>query len=338
MADDELARIERWFVERGLPHFVERHDSAAEIWARALPLLVVAYLLLGLNALDLRELERRREPRRRRVRRRSAPSSRGSSPTGCAAAGWFERPRHIGAAELAVFIVVPGRPVARRRPVGRRRCRRSSTAVAILAVLWAITSYGVLAAARAGRGSGRWPSSPLLLNVVVRALPLLLLFTTFLFINAEVWQVAGTLTGVVYVAVLGIFFLLGAVFVLSRIPALMRDAQPVRLAGREVAELAGDTPAAGVLDELHAGADARRPPPSRPTMRQRLNIGLRHDLLAGDPDHARRARPSPASSSCSGSSPSPRRRRRRGPTLDRRRRARRRGTVGGRDARASPSR
>ena len=53
--------------------------------------------------------------------------------------------------------------------------------------------------------------SPLLFNVIVRALPLLLLFTTFLFINAEVWQVAGTLTGVVYVATLGIFFALGAV-------------------------------------------------------------------------------------------------------------------------------
>ena len=32
--------------------------------------------------------------------------------------------------------------------------------------------------------------------LVARALPLLLLFTTFLFINAEVWQVAGTLDGV----------------------------------------------------------------------------------------------------------------------------------------------
>ena len=59
---------------------------------------------------------------------------------------------------------------------------------------------------------------PLLLRVVVRALPLLLLFTTFLFINAEVWQVAGTLTGIVYVAVLAIFFALGAVFVLSADP------------------------------------------------------------------------------------------------------------------------
>ena len=50
-----LAEIEAWFVERGLPHFVEHRDSATAIWGRALPLLVVAYLLLGLNALDVRD-------------------------------------------------------------------------------------------------------------------------------------------------------------------------------------------------------------------------------------------------------------------------------------------
>src|SRR5215217_8512037 len=51
----EVDDIERWFVARGLPHFVERRDSAWEIWGRAAPLLAVAYLLLGLYALDLSE-------------------------------------------------------------------------------------------------------------------------------------------------------------------------------------------------------------------------------------------------------------------------------------------
>ena len=55
MPVSHLDEIERWFVARGLPHFVERQDSPARIWARALPLLVVAYLLLGLNALDLED-------------------------------------------------------------------------------------------------------------------------------------------------------------------------------------------------------------------------------------------------------------------------------------------
>ena len=118
--------IERWFVARGLPHFVERRDSAWAIWGRAAPLLAVAYLLLGLNALDLREwsltenlvaavVRRRRRRahvgRRQRVRRRPA----------------FDRPHDIGPAELAVFIVVPAIAVARRRPAAATPSRRSSS-------------------------------------------------------------------------------------------------------------------------------------------------------------------------------------------------------------------
>ena len=113
---------------------------------------------------------------------------------------------------------------------------------------------------------------PLLFNVVVRALPLLLLFTTFLFINAEVWQVAGTLTGVVYVAMLGIFFLLGAVFTLSRVPALMRELNRFD-SWSEIETLAAGTPAMAVVGTV---ADATDVPPlaDRPPLRQRVNIGL----------------------------------------------------------------
>ena len=207
VAADALAGIERWFVDRGLPHFVERHDTAAEIWARALPLLVAAYLLLGLNALDLGS-GAWPEPGRGRVRASSALSSTWVVANRCAAGGWFERPHDIGPAELAVFIVVPAMPSLARRPVGRRR-QTVVMAVGILALLWAVTSYGV------PRCCGwAWQRTTAQLALLAqrrrRALPLLLLFTTFLFINAEVWQVAGTLTGVVYVAMLGIFFVLGA--------------------------------------------------------------------------------------------------------------------------------
>src|SRR5205085_292917 len=48
-----LTATERWFVARGLPHFVERRDTVWVIWSRAIPLLVVAYVALGLNALEV---------------------------------------------------------------------------------------------------------------------------------------------------------------------------------------------------------------------------------------------------------------------------------------------
>ena len=100
----------------------------------------------------------------------------------------------------------------------------------------------------------------------------MLLFMTFLFINAEVWQVAGTLTGPVYVATLGIFFALGDVFILSRVPALMGALNHFD-SWDEV-----DVPR-----RRHAGGRRLRAPrrptatpadADRPTMRQRVNIGL----------------------------------------------------------------
>lgn len=58
----------------------------------------------------------------------------------------------------------------------------------------------------------------LLLPLVTRALPLLLLFVTFLFINTEVWQVASSLDdGVLWVAVL-LFALVAVAFLLVRLP------------------------------------------------------------------------------------------------------------------------
>ena len=267
VGDDGLAGIERWFVERGLPHFVERHDTATEIWGRALPWLVAAYLLLGLNALDLSEWSVATNLvvagfvvlgaivtwlLANRLRRR----------------GWFERPHRIGAAELVVFTLVPAVPSLLVGQWGDA-VQTVLTAIAILAVLWAITSYGVVPL-MAWAWQRTLAQVPLLFSVLVRALPLLLLFTTFLFINAEVWQVAGTLTGIVYVATLGVFFLLGALFTLSRVPALIRALNRFD-SWTEVEELAVGTPAMGVVATAPAG---RGPVADRPTMRQRVNIGL----------------------------------------------------------------
>ena len=269
MPGQQLDAIERWFVARGLPHFVERPDPAAAIWGRALPLLVVAYLALGLNALKIT----------------GARWSLGENLAAAAfavavlLATWvlanklrgrraLERPRRVGAAELAVFIVAPAIPsiVFGQWTDGLETV---AEAVAVLAVVWAVTSYGVWPLLR-WAGQRTLAQLALLFNVVVRGLPLLLLFTTFLFINAEVWQVAGTLDGMAYVAVLGTFFVLGAVFVLSRVPALMRELNDFA-SWDEIAELVEGTPAAGLVAGAAASA---RPPPDRPTMRQRLNIGL----------------------------------------------------------------
>jgi hypothetical protein len=263
--DRRVRDLERWFVERGLPHFVDSEDSAAVIWGRAVWLLVVAAVLRGFGALDVRNWSLGENlaaaaivivllvgtwVASNLVRRRPA----------------LGVPRLIGPVELGLFLLIPALPAA---VFGQWRDALEAIAigVAVLALIYFITSYGVVPLL-GWAGSRAIAQLAVLGGLVVRALPLLLLFTTFLFINAEVWEVAGTLDGLVYVAVLGIFFLLGAVFVLSRVPVLMRDLSTFD-DWSEIEPLVADTPAA-LVEHPISGPH----PPDPLSMRQKLNIGL----------------------------------------------------------------
>jgi hypothetical protein len=257
--------IERWFIQRGVPHLMGDYAASKDIWTRALPVLLVAYLVGGLNALKLGEWSARRN------------LAVGAVVIAILLAGWaltnlvrtrpwLARPTEIGAPELTTFVLGPVVP-SLIFGQGGDAVQALAEGLAVLAVVYFGTSYGVVPlVAWATRRSAAQLGS--LGRMVVRALPLLLLFTTFLFINAEVWQVAGTLTGPVYVVVLGIFFLLGSVFVLSRMPAVMRPLGEFD-DWSEVHALIADTPAAGL--SLPDSGDPDEQPLSR---RQRLNLGL----------------------------------------------------------------
>jgi hypothetical protein len=102
---------------------------------------------------------------------------------------------------------------------------------------------------------------------VAKALPLLLVFNTFLFVNAEVWEMAGTLDGAAYVVVVLTFFLLGAVFAISRLPGFIRQENRFD-SWDDIGAYVVGTPAEAV--ELPSGVATSDP--LRP--RQRFNIGL----------------------------------------------------------------
>ena len=268
-ASGAIDAVEHWFVGRGLPHFVERHESVWDIWGRAVPLLILGYLLLGLNALDLDHWSWVHNVlvavvvvvvlaatlvAANVVRRRPA----------------FSRPATIGPAELAVLVLTPAVPSFVLGQFGDG-VQTILQGIALLAVIWAMTSYGVLALVRWAARNTR-DQLGVFVNVAFRALPLLLLFMTFLFINAEVWQMAGRLVGPAYGIVLAIFFTFGAVFMLTRVPALMRSLNSFDT-WHEV-EVLADTDAARALYSAMSPDPASRPDADRPTMRQRLNIGL----------------------------------------------------------------
>lgn len=86
---------------------------------------------------------------------------------------------------------------------------------------WAIAKWAVNRA---------FTSLGLLVPLVTRAVPLLLLFVTFLFINAEVWQVASGLGGRAMWLVILLFLVVTVAFLLVRLPEEMavfdRDIAP----------------------------------------------------------------------------------------------------------------
>ena len=92
----------------------------------------------------------------------------------------------------------------------------------------------------------------LLLPLATRALPLLLLFVTFLFINAEVWQVSAGLDGSVLWLTVMLFAAVAVVFLLVRLPEELENADGVREPARLV-EACRRTPLEGVAADLVAG-------------------------------------------------------------------------------------
>jgi hypothetical protein len=255
---------ERWFVRRGVPHFIVHYDAGEDIWTRALPLLVVIYLLRGLYALDLDE-------------RLGFNLLATLLVVGVLFATWavanvvagrpaFSRPRRIGGWELFVFVVGPEIPPL---VLGQWTDALKAMVLGVLTLLvvYLGTSYGVIPMIRwAGERTASLLGS--LRSVISRALPLLLLTITFLFWTNEVWQVMGSLHGPTYWMVLGLFFVIGGGFVFSRLPGDVRAAGTLD-SWDEVRDLAEGTPAAAI--ELPADGA----PPSRElSRRQYVNVAL----------------------------------------------------------------
>lgn len=90
-------------------------------------------------------------------------------------------------------------------------------------------------------------SLSLLLPLVTRALPLLLLFVTFLFINTEVWQVAARLDGRVMWLTILLFTGLEVAFLLVRLPEEL-EGHDRQMGATEIREICQETPFAAVAD------------------------------------------------------------------------------------------
>lgn len=258
-----MAHIEVWFIRRGVPHFIEDYSATQDVFTRAVPALSLVFLFEIFGALNLDwalwvnllvlpaafaallgawVLVNRARGRRS-----------------------LQRPDDLGAVELATFVLVPALlPLV----FGGQVVSAAVTALgnlALLGLIYLVTSYGILPMSRwAGVRLVRQLGS--VIGLLARALPLLLLFGVFLFLTPEIWQVSEQMQGPFFWAVVGLFFFLGTLFLVTRLPREVRELATYQSADELRDHLAG-TPAEALAIEA---------PAEPPTLswRQWGNLGL----------------------------------------------------------------
>jgi hypothetical protein len=202
----DVSAYERQFRRAGLPLFVEGFSASTDVFNRAAPLLGVIVLaeLLGAGQLDWSWWQNLL----------ALLGGLAVVIAGIAAINVVQKrpisamPRRLGKTELAGFVVLPALlPLIFGGQLGSAAATVMIN-LAILAVIYAVFVYGLLAILRwvLGRLAGQLASS---LGLFAKAVPLLAIFVLLSFTTEEIWDIFGLMSDVAYVGVIGLFVVLG---------------------------------------------------------------------------------------------------------------------------------
>ncbi|MDH3678781.1 MAG: hypothetical protein OEV40_02400 [Acidimicrobiia bacterium] len=264
----EREEVERWFLRQGLPHLIDGYRASTDVFTRALPFLLAVFLFNIVGAYSDRftgwaqalvagisfaivlgaavgvNLLRRRRP--------------------------FQRPSEVGSIELAVFALAPALP-----PLlfGTRPLLTALGIVAgnlvVLVGVYVVVGFGLVPTTIwAARQTYRHLSQ--VLTLMGRALPFVLVFSAFLFLNAELWQVALDFTAPAFWVTVGLLSGVAVVFVALRIPREIAQISHFD-SWVEVHELAAGAESPLVTRQVQDLRGDHDPPLSKP---DRFNVGL----------------------------------------------------------------
>ncbi len=213
MAEPSVVRTtEKWFIRQGLPLFVEEYSAGRDVWTRAVPALVALFVISVVSTIA--------------GARTVAGGLALAAAVVVALGGYtlfnrragrpaFALPQHLGLGWVAAFVLIPSLlTLAAERDLGLFAASLVG-GVLLLGLVYVVTRYALVAqVAWAVRWTFRQLSS--VTKLITSVLPLMLLFITFLFINTEVWQVAGTMSAAVLWGSLAVFAIVGVLFIVGR--------------------------------------------------------------------------------------------------------------------------
>ena len=215
-----IRELERDFRRSGLPLLAEDYSATEDVFARAIPLLALVFVVEILGAINLDW-----------TAGANVLAFIGGVALVLVAVGilnvvrgrpFFSIPRKLGVPELTAFVVLP---VVLPLVFGGQLESALVTGLANLALLgliWLVVGFGVFSILRwtGARFAQLLRAS---LSLLVRALPLLLFFSLVTFFTNEYWQLFGDASNVTFYAGAGLFALITAIFLIVRLPGSVRD-------------------------------------------------------------------------------------------------------------------
>ncbi len=264
----ERDRCERWFVRRGLPHLIDDYTATDDIFTRMAPFLAgVVFLefflafgdrwtgwsqavafLGGIAALVGGVVLVNR--------------IRGRRP--------FQLPDDIGVWELALYVLLPIVPtvIGSQGSAGENVVSVVAFNLVLLAVGYVVTSWALIPMMRWSFGQVRRQVTDVA-NLAMKSLPTLLIFSAFIFINAEMWQVANDFTLPLFGMVMLLLAGIGGVFIFVSVRRLTVDLARFSAWG-DVRPRCANTPVEEIIP-----ADDEPAPDTPPLMRRaEWNVNL----------------------------------------------------------------
>jgi hypothetical protein len=218
MTDAE--EFEARFRRAGLPLFIEDYSPARDIFTRAVPLLGLVFVAELLGAIDLDWSFAA-----------NLAAILGGVAILLAGIGAVNRlrgrpfrslPRTVDWPELTAFVLLPALLPLVFGGQWRSAAVTAAANLALLALILGVVGFGLVSIVR-------WALSRLLrqlarsLALLMKAVPLLMIFAVVLFLTVEVWQVFSEADGLSLAILAGLFVALGTVFLVARLPGEVRS-------------------------------------------------------------------------------------------------------------------